>query len=134
MTMRLGRTCIGTLVIIVFAAVLTAVRHDQRAGPVAVVALAVSALALVEVSVVLVALRRHDRDTGERALFDLDVARRAEAVAAEHPRELEGLRTEIARLAARVETAGRASGSRAPCGPDEDTGDQGGRAVLGWRP
>ncbi|WP_192809453.1 DUF1003 domain-containing protein [Actinomadura rudentiformis] len=137
--------CVGATIVLVAAAVVTAVQHDHRAGPAAVVALALSGLALVELPLVLMAVRRHDRTAGEQALFDLDNAHRAEAVTEELTQELERLHTEIARLAARVETAGHASAARAsmadapatrtsPGGRGQDSGAQGGRAVLGWLP
>ncbi|TDB83046.1 hypothetical protein E1264_30025 [Actinomadura sp. KC216] len=123
----------GMVVVLVVAAATAAARDDHRAGPVAVVALAVSARALLEVALVLVAVRRHDDNAAGHARAGVDAARRSAALAEEHTRELERLRAEVARLAARVETAGHASRRAAPSGgPDDDQG--GGRAVLGWRP
>ncbi|XVQ06545.1 hypothetical protein ACQP1W_28255 [Spirillospora sp. CA-255316] len=131
---------VATTIVLVAVLAAAAARHDHRAGPVAVTALILAGLAPVGAGLVLMAIRRHDHTVGEQALFDLDTAHRAEVRAAELTRELERLRTEVARLAARVETAGRActanadtpdGGAGPAAGPDEDSD---GRAVLGWRP
>jgi uncharacterized membrane protein len=110
------------------AAAVWAFWHDRHVGAVTVLDLVLSGLTLLEVSLVLMAIRRHDRAVGEQALYDLDVTRRAAAAANEAHTKLEELHTEIARLAARVEV------SRRPPSSDDDEGGQGGRAVLGWRP
>ncbi|MFB4318782.1 hypothetical protein [Actinomadura sp. 21ATH] len=137
---------VGATIVLVAAAAVSAAQRDQRAGPVTVVALVLSGLALAEPQLVLMAVRRHDHAAGERALFLLDRAHRAEAMAVEVTRELDRLHGEIARLAARVETAGHASAVRASVSdapvddqdtsgrPKQDSSVQGGRAVLGWLP
>jgi hypothetical protein len=68
----------------------------------------VSVLALVEVSLMLVALRRADRIAVELALHHLDQARRAAAVAEDLREQMTQLHAEIARVAAITERAGHA--------------------------
>jgi uncharacterized membrane protein len=87
--------------IIVAASV--AVWRDDRAGAVAVLSLVLSALALIEISLVLMAGRRTERNTGEAALYDLDQGRRATAVAEDLRAEVHRLHDDLARLAAQAE-------------------------------
>jgi uncharacterized membrane protein len=92
---------------LVAVGIVTAVRHDRQAGPVAVLGLVLSGLALVGVSLVLMAAGRADRITGEVALHQLDSDRRAAAGIDEVRDEVDQLRGEVARLTARLETANR---------------------------
>jgi uncharacterized membrane protein len=78
-----------------------------RAWLVTTFGVALAGLALVGVSLLLIVARRADRTASEWALHDLDHARRAAAAADELRAEVEGLRAELARLTARVETTNR---------------------------
>jgi uncharacterized membrane protein len=80
-----------------------AVWRDNRAGAVAMLSLVLSALALIEISLVLMAGRRADRNTTEAALFDLDQGRRATAVAEDLRAEVQRLHEDLARIAAQAE-------------------------------
>jgi uncharacterized membrane protein len=80
-----------------------AVWQDDRAGAVAMLSLVLSALALIEISLVLMAGRRADRKAGEAALYGLDQGRRATALAEELRAEVHRLHEDLARLAAQAE-------------------------------
>ena len=80
-----------------------AVARDQRTGAVALLSLVLSAVALIEVSLVLMAGRRAERNHTEAALYDLDQGRRATAVAEDLRGDVQRLHDELARIAARVE-------------------------------
>jgi hypothetical protein len=82
------------------------VRHDRNADAVALLSLGLSGLALLEVSLVLMAARRAERTTAEIALDHLDRSRRATAVAEDLRTEVQRLHAELARLAARTERSG----------------------------
>jgi uncharacterized membrane protein len=82
-----------------------AVWQDDRAGAVAMLSLVLSALALIEISLVLMAGRRAERNTGEAALYDLDQGRRATALAEDLRAEVHRLHEDVARLAAQAERA-----------------------------
>jgi uncharacterized membrane protein len=97
---------LAVLAAVVAAAAVTAVRHDERAGAVALLSLGLSALALVEISLVLMAARRAERNTTEAALYDLDQGRRATAVAEDLRDEVQRLHADLARIAARVDRSG----------------------------
>ena len=88
------------------AAVLLTAPHDRRAGAVDLLALGLSAVALLEVTVVLMAARRHDRTTTELALYDLDQSRRSTAVAEDLRAEVQRLHADLARIAAQTERLG----------------------------
>jgi uncharacterized membrane protein len=77
--------------------------QDDRAGAVAILSLALSALALIEISLVLMACRRVDRNTNEAALYDLDQSRRATAVAEDLRGEVQRLHEDLSRLTAQAE-------------------------------
>lgn len=66
-------------------------------------------LAPVQVSVVLMAARRAERIATELALYNLDQARRAAAVAEDLRGEMKRLHADIARIAAYTEKAGQPS-------------------------
>jgi len=87
--------------IVVAAAV--AVARDRRAEAVTVLSLVLSAVALIEVSLVLMAGRRAERNTTEAALYDLDQGRRAAAAAEDVRGEVQRLHEEVARIAAQAE-------------------------------
>jgi uncharacterized membrane protein len=97
---------LAVLAAVVAAAAVTAVRHDERTGAVALLSLGLSALALVEISLVLMAARRAERNTTEAALYDLDQGRRATAVAEDLRDEVQRLHADLARIAARVDRSG----------------------------
>jgi hypothetical protein len=107
----LARSTVGSwtflivLVVLLAAGFTAAATLDGRAGLAAMFAMALSGLALVEISLVLIVARRADRMASELALHDLDHERRAAAVADELRDEVERLRADLARLAARVETS-----------------------------
>jgi uncharacterized membrane protein len=91
-------------------AVVLAVQHDGGAGAVAQLSLVLSGLALLEVSVVLMAERRRERNTIEAALYDLDQSRRATAVAEDLRDEVERLHRDVARIAAQTARPTRRDG------------------------
>jgi hypothetical protein len=93
-------TWLTLLTLATAVAVTVAIRRDDAAGEVAQVGLVLSALALLEVSVVLMAARRRERNSIEAALYDLDRSRRATAVAEDLRAEVERLHTDLARIAA----------------------------------
>jgi len=97
---------LAVLAVAVTATAVTAVRHDGRAGAVALLSLGLSALALVEISLVLMSARRAERNTTEAALYDLDQGRRATAVAEDLRAEVQRLHADLARIAARVDRSG----------------------------
>ncbi|OLT09223.1 hypothetical protein BJF90_44485 [Pseudonocardia sp. CNS-004] len=94
------------VVLVVTGAVLAA-RNDTGAGAVSLLGLALSGAAVVGVCFVLMATHRSGRAARERALQNLGAARRAEAVAADLRAEVLRLQSDLARLAARVETSHR---------------------------
>lgn len=104
--------------IVVAAAV--AVANDEHAGAVAVLGLVLSAVALIEVSLVLMAGRRAERNTTEAALYDLDQGRRATAVAEDLRGEVRRLHEELARVVAQAERSAVVDRSppAAPLPPD----------------
>lgn len=80
----------------------------QNRGAEAAIWLAVglAAVAALEVPAVLVAARRSERITRELALYQLDQSRRAAAAAEDLRGEMQRLRDDVARLAARADIAG----------------------------
>jgi uncharacterized membrane protein len=90
---------------LVAVGIVEAVRHDRQAGPVAVLGLVLSGLALVGLSLVLMTARRADRIAGELALHQLNSDRRAAAGIGEVQDEVEHLRADLARVTARLETS-----------------------------
>ena len=96
-------SCLGAMLILVVAGAATAGLHDQRAGAFATLILFVSVLTLAAVSLVLMATRRLDRITDERACHDRDSARRSQAVSEEILGQIEEINSGLARLTARVE-------------------------------
>ncbi len=93
------------LAALVTAATIVAVRHDTAAGPVAVLCLALSGLALVGLSLVLLVARRADRTAAQVALYDLESDRRRAAAVDELRDDVEQLRGDLARLVARLEAS-----------------------------
>jgi uncharacterized membrane protein len=81
-----------------------AVAHDDRAGPAAALGLVLGGLAVVELSLVLMAVRRADRTAGRRALRELESMRRAAAGIHEVRDDVAALREDVARLVARLDT------------------------------
>jgi hypothetical protein len=94
---------IGVSAILLAGGTTLALHHDRAAGPVAAVGLILLAVALLAVQLVLMAAVRADRTAAEWALRELDTARRTAAALVELRREVDQVRTELARLAARVE-------------------------------
>jgi uncharacterized membrane protein len=88
---------------VVVAAVVLALLLSVRA---ALLGVGLSALALGEVSLVLMAERRIERNLAEAALYDLDQGRRATAVAEDLRDEVRRLHVDLARIAAKVDRAG----------------------------
>jgi uncharacterized membrane protein len=95
-----------TLALAIAVAAALVVRRDDSADAVALLSLALSGLALLEVSLVLMAARRAERTATEIALDHLDRSRRATAVAEDLRGEVQRLHAELARLAARTERSG----------------------------
>jgi len=96
-----------TLTAVIVVAGVLAVARDRQAGAVALLGLVLSAVALIEVSLVLMAGRRAERNTTEAALYDLDQGRRAAAVAEDVRGEVQRLYQEVARMAAQAERSAR---------------------------
>jgi hypothetical protein len=107
----------AVVVAVACAGLVPAARQDETA-----VAVVLSGLAVVELSVVLMTARRLDNVTSDVALYDLDSGRRSAAAIEELRREVERLRNDLARLTARLQTAG-ASFDRA--GEDDTSGIDG---------
>jgi uncharacterized membrane protein len=95
------------LVAVIVVAAALAVARDRQAGAVGLLGLALSAVALIEVSLVLMAGRRAERNTTEAALYDLDQGRRAAAAAEDVRAEVQRLYEEVARMAAQAERSAR---------------------------
>jgi uncharacterized membrane protein len=111
---RIGPVAVvGAVTALVTISGVLAVRHDTGAGAVAVLGLVLSGVAVIGVCLVLVAAYRSGRAAREQALQYLGVARRAEAVAADLRNEVLRLQSDLARLAARVETSHRQRAKRA---------------------
>lgn len=87
------------VIVTVLVGVAAAQQHGSLAGGLA-------GLALVEVSLILVAARRAERIAMELALYNLDQARRTAAIAEELRGEMQRLHADIARIAAYTEKAG----------------------------
>lgn len=94
------------VVVGVLVAAAVALSADRQVDAVTCLAVGVSALALIEVSLVPVAARRAERIAAELALYDLDQVRRANAVAEDLRREMQRMHADIARIAAYSERAG----------------------------
>jgi hypothetical protein len=93
----------------VLAGAAAALPHDSHAGGLTRLGVGLSALALVEVSLMLMAGRRAERIATELALYNLDQARRATAIAEDLRGEMERLHADVARIAAHTEKAGYAA-------------------------
>ena len=91
-----------------------AVRRDDRAGAVALLGLGLSALALIEVSLVLMAARRAERNTIEAARYLLDQSRRAAAVTEDLRAEVQRLHADMARIVAQTERSAIPGRPRGP--------------------
>ena len=104
----LARDWLGSWIIVVTGALLVgagfalAVHRDSGADLPAVLGLAVSGAGLLEMSVVLMALRLSDRAASEAAVYDVESVRRAAAGIEDLRGELEQLRAELARLGVRL--------------------------------
>jgi len=83
--------------------VAVALPRDTRAGAVALLGLGLSILALLEVSLVLMAARRAERTATDVALYHLDQGRRAAAAAEELRGDVQRLHADIARIAAQTD-------------------------------
>jgi uncharacterized membrane protein len=105
-------TFVVAAAVLVSAGVVMAVRYDDHVGTVAVLALVLSGVAVVELSLVLMTARRTDQSAAELAVYDLESDRRAAAEVAVLRDELEWLRGDLARLAARVETSSQQIATR----------------------
>jgi hypothetical protein len=100
-------TCMIVVAVVVAAGAAVAFRHDNTPGGVAHVGAGVAVLALMEVSLVLVAARRAERIAVELALYHLDQARRATAIAEDLRSEMQRLHADVVRIAAYTEKAGQ---------------------------
>jgi uncharacterized membrane protein len=85
--------------------VVMAIRHDEGAGPVAVLGLALSGVAVLGLSLLLMAARRADRNAVRLALHDLESSRCEAATIDEIRGEVTRLHADLARLAARLDTS-----------------------------
>jgi len=101
-----------TYLIVVTVAVLAgaaaALHHDSGADGLARLGVGLASLALAQVSLLLMVARRAERIAGELALYDLDQARRATAIAEDLRGEMQRLHADVARIAAYSEKAGGA--------------------------
>lgn len=79
-----------------------AVRQDEVDGAIAVLGVVVSGLVLLDLSILLMAIRRADRTAEELAMHQLDETRRAAAEMAELRGQLDQMAVEIARVHARM--------------------------------
>jgi uncharacterized membrane protein len=79
------------------------VAYDDRAGPTAALGLVLGGLAVVELLLVLMAVRRADRTAGELALHELESMRRAAAGIHEVRDDVAALREDVARLVVRLD-------------------------------
>jgi len=77
------------------------------AGPVAVLGVILCGLVVLDLSLLLMTARRADRTASELASYDLASKRRAAAAAADLRDEVDRLRAELARVAARLQTSGQ---------------------------
>jgi len=77
------------------------------AGPVAVLGVILCGLVVLDLSLLLMTARRADRTASELASYDLESKRRAAAAAADLRDEVDRLRAELARVAARLQTSGQ---------------------------
>jgi uncharacterized membrane protein len=93
--------------VLVAVAIVVALRYDRQAGPVAVLGLVLSGLALVGLSLVLMAAGQAYRTAAEVAMHQLDYERRTAAGVAGVHDEVEQLRADVARVTARLETSAR---------------------------
>jgi uncharacterized membrane protein len=80
-----------------------AVAYDDRAGPAAALGLVLGGLAVVELLLLLMAVRRADRTAGELALHELESMRRAAAGIHEVRDDVAALREDVARLVVRID-------------------------------
>lgn len=106
---RLGsgeRACLVLLGSAVAVAALVVSVRQPGAGAMTWLAAGLSGIAVVEVTVVLVAARRAGRIARELALYQLDQSRRAAAVAQDLRAEMQRLRDDVARLAAHADISG----------------------------
>jgi hypothetical protein len=103
---RLGSwnaTTVGAVVLV--AGIAMSVRRD-RADTGTVLAVVLCGLVFMDLSLVLMVVRRADRTASELALYELESARRSAATIADLRDEVDALRVQVARLAARVQTSG----------------------------
>ena len=76
-----------------------------RAGPGVVLGLMLCGLVILDLSLVLMAARRADRTASELASYQLASDRRSAATVADLRDEVDRLRTDVARLSARLQTS-----------------------------
>lgn len=91
---------ITALALVVLTAL--AIRSDHRAGPVAVLGLLLAALCTLGLVVVLMAAGRAAAKGDRRAAHDLESARRLSAALADLRDDVDGMRDDLARTAARA--------------------------------
>jgi type VI protein secretion system component VasK len=101
---------LAAVAVVVITGAALAVRADAAAGAVAVLGLVLSGVAVVGICLVLIVARSSGRAARAHALRQLGAARRAEAVAADLRDEVVRLQSDLARLAARIETSHRRPG------------------------
>jgi hypothetical protein len=86
-----------------------ALRPDDRTGPVTVLGLVLSCVAVVELPLVLMATRPADQTAAELALHDLDSTRPAAAAIKDLRDEVQRLRGDLTGRAARLQTSSKQS-------------------------
>ena len=100
---RIGSwTFVVLLAVLLAVGMVVAVRQDEVDGAVAVLGVVVSGLILLDLSILLMAIRRADRMAAELAVHHLEATGRTAAEMAELGGDMERLAVEVARLNARI--------------------------------
>jgi uncharacterized membrane protein len=100
---RLGSwTFVVVMAVLLEIGMVAAVRQDEVDGAVAVLGVVVSGLVLLDLSILLMAIRRADRTAEELAMHHLEATGRTAAEMAELGERIERLAVEVAQLNARI--------------------------------
>ncbi len=98
--------------VLVALGVAVAIWHDGHGGPIALLGLGLSGLAVCELQLVLLMARRADRTAAQVALYDLEWDRQRAAAVDELREDVGRLRADLARLAALMESSRLPRGTR----------------------
>jgi uncharacterized membrane protein len=100
---RIGSwTFVLVMAVLLEVGMIAAIRRDEVDGAVAVLGVVVSGLVLLDLSILLMTIRRADRTAEELAMHHLEATGRTAAEMAELGGQLERLAVEVARLNARI--------------------------------